>query len=59
MISFRETLCQNKKLTLMAIHNAMGARINRRSSFRVSWSSCLEVSAAPGVPHASFLGMHS
>lgn len=57
MISFRETLCQNKQLTLMGIHNAMVLVSPSGLVFEPCGPPVSKYLLRTECPHASFLGI--
>jgi phosphoenolpyruvate phosphomutase len=54
---FREMLNQPGMIVLAGAHNALSAKLVERAGFEAVWASGFEISAACGVPDASFLTM--
>ncbi|MGH7274154.1 MAG: isocitrate lyase/phosphoenolpyruvate mutase family protein [Nitrospiria bacterium] len=54
---FREMLKQPGMIVLAGAHNALSAKLVERAGFEAVWASGFEISAAWGVPDASFLTM--
>jgi len=54
---FREMLNQPGMIVLAGAHNALSAKLVERAGFEAVWASGFEISAAWGVPDASFLTM--
>jgi len=54
---FREMLNQPGMIVLAGAHNALSAKLVERAGFESVWASGFEISAAWGVPDASFLTM--
>ncbi|MCI0525898.1 MAG: isocitrate lyase/phosphoenolpyruvate mutase family protein [Nitrospira sp.] len=53
----REMLNQPGMIVLAGAHNALSAKLVERAGFEAVWASGFEISAAWGVPDASFLTM--
>jgi phosphoenolpyruvate phosphomutase len=54
---FREMLNNPGMIFLAGAHNALSAKLVERAGFEAVWASGFEISAARGVPDASFLTM--
>jgi phosphoenolpyruvate phosphomutase len=54
---FREMLNRPGMIVLAGAHNALSAKLVERAGFEAVWASGFEISAAWGVPDASFLTM--
>lgn len=54
---FREMLIRPGMIRLAGAHNALSAKLVERAGFEAIWASGFEISAAWGVPDASYLTM--